>query len=368
MDLALFGGETAIYADHFWPNSPVFGDVAEMLLDSWQDLDQPSEAYDSIMAGLRDNSDRDAFQHALEAIAAAPPPDLARIVVTLEKRVRDEHTHELLRAASASAILRFSIADDQWQSSAEAAIRATEDFTDEYALAMILRLASVGWEHFRSATLIAMLERHAAHPQASYERGVIGLALAMEHENLADIALGLTEAAKWLRRSVSADAERRDAIVYLQLTEALMAISNHQRASRDIAIKLREEATIRYLWDKPTPGSEWLLPPPEAVLQWIPLVDAIVSVSERLTEPSWDDIAMSLALMLRTYTSVRSVQPGMPGVERVVHPAIDAAFVQERGFLALLTQWLDAHPDIIEADDARTLRENIGRRLRTEGK
>lgn len=367
--LALLGGESALYADSLWPRSTLFGDIAELLLANWPDLREPGSAYKSIEIGLRENSDRDAFRHALEAIAATPPPDLRPIVVTLDKRVRDENTNELLRADSASALLRFSIADSRWQATAEAAIDAIEDVRDEYALSLVLRLAAVAWEHFRTNALIGLLERHAEHSQAAYERGVIGIAQALERNDVADIREGLADAESWLEKAAAVNADRRDAHVYLLLTRALNSLAANKPAPTELTDQLREEATMRYLWDTPAAGTEWLLPPHEAELQWIPLVDNVVAVSQRLAEPSWLDVSSALAQTVRMYLSVRSVRPGMPGIERAVQPAIEAAFIQERGLLAHLTQWIDRNPGDISASDAETLRDNIERRRRgREGK
>lgn len=370
VNLAMLGGENAVYSDSDWPRSRVFGDITEVLLGAWRALNLPSAARDAIVAGLRENEDRDALGHALDAIAAAPPPDLSPFVLALDRRVRDDATQEILRADAASAILRFSIADSRWKALAQAALHVMEGFHDEYALSMASRLAAVAWEHFRDDDLVGLLERHSDIAQAAYERGVIGVAKALENEDLTQITRSLREAEQWLQRAVDTDEDRRDAHVYLLLTKVLTSIAANESAPKDIAVELRREALVRYLWDEPAPGREWLLPPHEAELQWIPLVDRLVFISGQLTKPSWLDVATVLSDVVKVYVAVRSVRPGMPGIERIVKPAIEAAFVRERGLLAHLTQWLDETTgDSIDRDDAAMLRTNIEARLRhREGK
>ena len=370
VSLATLGGENAVYSDSDWPRSRVFGDVTEVLLGAWSALHLPSAARDAIVAGLRENEDRDALGQALDAIAAAPPPDLGPFVLALDKRVRDDATQEILRADAASAILRFSIADSRWKALAQAALHAMEEFHDEYALSMASRLAAVAWEHFRDDALVGLLERHSDIAQAAYERGVIGVAKALENDDLTQITRSLRGAEQWLQRAVDTDEDRRDAHVYLLLTKALTSIVANEPAPKHVAVELRREAVVRHHWDEPAPGREWLLPPHEAELQWIPLVDRLVFISGQLTKPSWLDVATVLSDVVKLYVAVRSVRPGMPGIERVVKPAIEAAFVRERGLLAHLTEWLDeTTSDSINRDDAAMLRTNIEARLKhREGK
>ena len=217
--------------------------------------------------------------------------------------------------------------------------------------------------------MLALLERHARNAQAAYERGVIGLALALEADSLEAIAFRIHDATTWLQRSVHHDEERRDTRVYLLLARALEAISLIQPAPRRLAEDLRDEAVARYHWDEPRPGAEWLLPPHEAELQWIPVVDQLVRVSERLAEPSWFDAAAVLGEVVKTYMAVRSIRPGLHGVERVMRPAIEAAFVRERGLLAHLHQWLErGGGEDLDPEDLRRLRENIEQRRVSEGK
>jgi hypothetical protein len=370
LDLRSLGGEEAIYADAAaLAVSVVFGDVTEILAREWRELIRPEQAEHFITVGLRENADRLVLGHAVEALAQAPLPELRAVVMALDYHARDTRESEVVRLEAASGVVRFALAEPRWRSTASAVLVTLEDVQDETALDQLARLAAVGWEQFRDNEMLRLLERHEQNAQAAYERGVIGLALALEEDSLESIALRIHEATTWLKRSVRYDEERRDTRVYLLLARALEAISLVQPAPRQIAAELRDEAVARYHWDEPRPGAEWLLPPHEAELQWIPVVDQLVRVSERLVEPSWFDAASVLSEVVKTYIAVRSIRPGLHGVERVMRPAIEAAFVRERGLLAHLHQWIErGGAEGLDTEDVRRLRENIELRRIAEGK
>jgi len=364
------GGEEAVYADaSVLATSVVFGDMTEILAREWSELRHPDEAERFIATGLRQNADRLVLGHAVEALAQTPLPELRAVVMALDRHARDTGATEFVRLEAAAGLVRFALYEPRWRSTASATLLTLEDVHDDAALDQLARLAAVGWEHFRDEEMLALLERHAENAQAAYERGVIGLARALEGESLEAIASGIQDAARWLQLSVVRDDERRDVRVYLLLARALECISLVRPAPRQIAEELRNEAAARYRWDEPRPGAEWLLPPREAELEWIPLVDQLVRVSERLVEPSWLDAAAVLGEVVKTYVAVRAIRPGLAGVERVMRPAIEAAFVRERGLLAHLHQWLErGGGEDLDPQDLRRLQENIERRRAAEGK
>ncbi|MDP9024808.1 MAG: hypothetical protein M3N13_05515, partial [Candidatus Eremiobacteraeota bacterium] len=259
----------------------------------------------------------------------------------------------------------------RWQSFATASLQVLEDVEDPFAAPMVCRLAAVGWEHFHDDELLALLERKSAQPdaagQATYERGVLGISLALGRSEMADIARGLGDASQWLRRACEADEDPRDARVYLLLTEALLSILSAEPARSGIADELRAQATMRYLWANERQNSDWLLPPPEAELEWVPLVDRIARVSAEITRPSWLDASAVLLDVVKLYSAERSVRPGLPGIEHAVRPAIEAGFVRERGLVAHLNDWLGGPgSETLNAGDARTLRDNIESFIRRE--
>ena len=275
-DLRLLGGEDAVYAiGASLATSVVFGDVTKALAREWSELQHPDEAERFVAVGLRENADRLVLGHAIEALANAPLPELRTFVMALDRHARDTNATELVRLEAATGVMRFALTKPRWRSTASAMLLTLEDILDKRAFDQLARLAAVGWDQFRDSELLALLGRHGEkNAQAAYERGVIGLAIALEAESLDNIALGIQDAKRWLQRSVVRDEERRDARVYLLLAKALEAISSARPMPREILDDLRDAAAARYRWDEPRLGAEWLLPLHEAELQWIPLVDS----------------------------------------------------------------------------------------------
>lgn len=370
--LEMIGGMEAVVADaDALAVSPWFGDVVGAVSYAWSSLPDTATAYNFICEGLRTNAHRNALIQALDALAAFPPPELRQVILALDNRIRDTTSPPLLRAEAATGVMRFAILETRWSSFATASVQVLEEVADPFVAPMICRLAAVGWEHFHDAELLALLERKSGHPssagQATYERGVIGISIALGRQGMANIARGLGDATQWLRRACAADEDPRDARVYLLLTEALLSIVNAEPTREGIVDELRGQATTRYLWADERRNSDWLVAAPEAELEWVPLVERIAQVSTELGRPSWLDASAVLLDVFKLYSSERSVRPGLHGIEDAIRPAIEASFVRERGLVAHLDDWLDGPGrESLSAGDARTLRDNIDKFIRRE--
>jgi len=371
LSIELLGGEGAIYLHAATlARSMLFGDAAEALAREWADLRDPSEAERFVAMGLREQTNRIVLGHAVDALSQAGFHDFRFVVMALDQHARNAGADDFVRTEAAAGIVRIALRENRWRPTATALLVALEELRDESALAEVARLAAVTWEQFRDDEMIALLERHAGNAQAAYERGVIGVALALESDSFDTVPDRMRQAQRWLRRSTEHDEDRRDAKMYLLIAEALEAIASAHSAPPELCDALRVEAVARYRWDEPRAGADWLLPPHEAELQWIPVIDQIVSLSGRLTQPSWLEASTVLGDTVKAYLAVRSIRPGLPGVELVLRPAIEAAFVRERGLLAHLENWIDRSDGVDFApSDLERLRGNIAaRRANTEGK
>jgi hypothetical protein len=364
------GGEDVVLADRSWPMSSVFGDVAEILLAAWTVVVRKGELIEEIVRGLLKNSDPFAVSHALAVIGASSEFELRPAVAALDRRVRDEDGSEAIRVLAASGIVRYALREPRWRSTASAAMQYLEDFSDDYAVSMMARLAAFAWTSFRDSTFLEVLERCTSSSQATYERGVIELGLAFEQDSLTTIAQRLENAERWFERATHLDDERRDAPAYRALTKILRSFTHGHSVIEGDLSALKALLKVRAQWDAPASGWEWLQPPAEADLQWIPLLDSIAAVSERLSESSWLNAYEVLGEALKLYCAKRAIRPGLAGIERLVVPTIEAAFVRERGLLAHLSQMIDRGvPSGLSVGDAERLRRNVEEaRLRDEGK
>ena len=286
----------------------------------------------------------------------------APLMRALDARTRDGASSALARVIAAAGLLRFALRDERWRAAALSSILVLEDVEDDHAGPMVCRLASLAYEQFRDASSLEMLDRLAELPataaQASFERALVEIGDALDQSDLPAICAGLKRARPWLNRAVMMAEDRRDACAYLLLLDVVLPIAEGQAfESPHAADRLREEVSVRAMWDRPSPGAEWLLPPPGSDTAWLPLADDLVKLAQHLREPSWLDASKVLGEVVNVYATTRSVRPDML---KVVRPAIEAAFLRERGLIAHLDRWLvRAETSQLDAHDAQRLRENI---------
>ncbi len=366
VSLATFGGEGPVVREAAAiAASRVFGDVAEALGNGWQSLSNLPAVSAFLANGLRSNRYPDTIAQAMNAIVALPKIELRPMIRALDLRARDPGSTAVERTEAVSGLLRLALRDDSLRSVALAAILALDDINDAHAGPRVCRLASVAYEHFRDEAVVALLEQLSDIPdmasQASYERGLVEIGIALAASDLPSIAKGLRIAERWFKRSVAMAEDRRDSKAYLLLLSVLVPVSEgNYVADRSVAADLRREAVVRHLWDRPTAGAEWLLPPHGSELGWLPLVDKLVVVSEAMATPGWQDAGLILDALVDVHRMVRSVQPSLG---EIVRPAIEATFIRERGLLAQFNRRLADDPASFGEADAVTLRRNIGRRL-----
>jgi hypothetical protein len=364
--LETFGGEAGLSSDGpALAISPAFGDVVEALVGGWPSLSDRHAALLFLREGIIRNPSHDVLSHALDALSSVAPGELRPVMLALDARARDGVSSALCRAAAAAGLLRFALRDARWRSAALSSILVLEDIQDGHAGPLVCRLASLAYEQFHDPAQLDMLDRLAEHPetasQASFERGLVEIGSALDQGDLPSVCAGLGRARSWFDRAGSTAEDRRDARVYLLLLDIVLPVAEGRpfddQASAD---RLREEVSVRALWDMPAPGAEWLLPPLGSESAWLPLADDLVSISRRLREPSWLEAGRVLGDVVDVYSAVRSVRPDF---SKVVRPAIEAAFLRERGLLAHLDHWLlQAETSQLDTADAKRLRENISAR------
>jgi hypothetical protein len=360
------GGEEAVLLAPGIAEAGFFGDVAGALVSDWNNLTDKSAAEAFISGGLRSNPDRLAISHAV-AILTSSTLELRPYVFALDSRVRDMSAHPILRAEAAAGLMRFALCNRHWKSSAISALYAIDPGQDVLADEMLCRLTAIAFEQFNDSDVLQLLTEYAARErssaQAAYELGLVEIGRALTLHSLSEIADGFDNARKWLAKSLNANEERRDSKMYLLLVQILIPLAReHRTPSAELADELREVALVRQMWDAPAPGQDWLLPPREAELEWIPVVDEILRTSVHLAQASWLDASRVLDTVLRLYQADRAIRPGAGSVANFVRPWIEAGFVRERGLLSHLDQWLEhAGSQQIDRTAAQTLRSNINR-------
>jgi hypothetical protein len=364
--LTELGGEQAVLSAPSIADSGFFGDVAGALVADWTNLSDQPAAETFIAEGLKSNRDRLAVSHTV-AVLTASTLELKPYVFALDARVRDMRTHPILQAEAAAGLMRFALCNRRWKSSAISALYAVEPGQDVLAGEMLCRLTAIAYEQFNEGDVLQLLTDYAAREpssaQAAFELGLVEIGRALTLNSLSEIADGFDNAREWLAKSLNANEERRDSRMYLLLVQILIPLAReHRTPSAELADELRELALVRQMWNAPAHGQEWLLPPREAELEWIPVVDEILRTSVHLAQASWLDASRVLDTVLRLYQADRAIQPGAGSVANFVRPWIEAGFVRERGLLSHLDQWLEhAGSQQIDRTAAQTLRSNINR-------
>ncbi|QYF86957.1 hypothetical protein [Brevundimonas sp. PAMC22021] len=370
LGLADVGGEGVIHAEVEPGASAFFADVAVLLLDAWDSLDDRKAAEAFIVTGLRVNRDRAGHTRVLTRLVEQPIGDLRPYVAALDARARDSATHDILRVDAAAWLLRLALVDARWKHMALAALTVLEDVDDVHAEPMVSRLAAAAYETFREPEALSILDRQIDRSplavQAKTERGIIALAEALDQNGPERIGECLVEAERLLRTAVAADESRRDSRIYLIVAQALGPLAEGRAPTVSLVDELKQEAVVRALWDRTAPGYEWLLPSPAADLDWVPVVDDLQALATDLVQPSWFDAARTMDNVLRAYLHNRSIRNDFGSTARLIQPAVEAAFVRERGLLAHLDQWIvHRGGEAMDVSDATQLRANI--RAQIEG-
>jgi hypothetical protein len=96
------------------------------------------------------------------------------------------------------------------------------------------------------------------------------------------------------------------------------------------------------------------------------LVSTITTAAVRLDEPSWLDASSVLESVLEVYQAARAIHTrgGVAGgMEQIIAPGVEAAFIRRDGLLHHLRQALQAEPTISQHPDAARLIQSIDARL-----
>lgn len=369
--VSALGGVQRILEVEF-QSSSALGVVASALSADWENLDDKSAVVDRLAEGLRINRDRLALRECINALQALPKNTYEQFVFALEARTRDANELPLVRVEASAGLIRFALVDPRWRSFACASLLAYRPGSDPHADPMICRLVSLAHDLFGFSEAVALLEDYAEHRtmvgQAKLERGLIEVSRALSSSSIEEIETKLIEAEKWLKAAVHADEERHDSRSYHLLIKSILYLQkNEQSELKSLVNRLRKEAFISDLWSRSAPGMEWLIAPSYSFAAWVPVVESLAKIVQKIDKPSWLDASRVLEHVFHLYSINRSVRLGSPDLGRYFKPVIEAAFVRERGLAAHLQQWLESAPNShISRQDAERLSHNIARYLDEE--
>lgn len=345
--------------------SKVFDALVELTLNEWATLEDPAVATRFLRSGLEQNTDRLVLRSSIQLLVdRLAGKELEPFLRSLDRRVRDETVPPLLHAELAAGLVRAALVEHRWVPNAQASLRLHRWGRDAYADDLFARLISLSIEQLGDPDGTEMLIDgigETANPGGpEFQLGLVHLGRALDQaSNMVDASFD--RAGTYLKRAVDLDPERREARLFWRLSQALQClVAPDETWTDDMASELRELALLEAVWDRPSSGMEWIVGPAARRTTWLPLIDALERVRPHLKEPSWFDTAQVLIDTLQVYTFHRAVRPGGPNVRNFIAPAIEAAFVRERGWLAHLDQWLSSdHIALEDRSVAAALRETI---------
>lgn len=291
-------------ADHI-VSSVLFGDFVVLLLEQWTDLDDDSAAVKAICVGLKRNINRDAFTHAVDALAEAKLDDFAPFARALDARTGDEATPLHIRVEAVAGLTRLALRSPKWTTYAGAGVLRLLGEEDDWVKAKLCRLTSIlhdqlGWDQ-AVESLKALTSCTACAAEARQELGFVEMASAFRSDDLMSMSLHLARSANWFSQCASLAEDAPRARMYGAVADALaQSLRTESTGALDIEA-LADDAHWVVHYNPPRAGASWLAPPAEAELEWIPLLtphDGAVAV---------DPLSL-LAGAVQIFEKVRSVQ------------------------------------------------------------
>lgn len=257
-------------------SSVLFGDFVELLLAQWGELDDHSAAVKAICEGLKRNSHRDAFIHAVGALAEADLDDFAPFAKALDSRAGDDCTSLHLRVEAVAALTRLALRSSRWTTYAGAGVLRLLEEDDDWVKAKLCRLTSIlhdqlAWDQ-AVESLKTLTGCAACAAEARQELGFVEMSAAFRSDNLLSMGAHLAQSANWFEQCASSAEDVPRARMYGVVAGALSkSLNGDLTAALDVGA-LGDDAQWVVHYDPPRAGASWLAPPVEAELEWIPLL------------------------------------------------------------------------------------------------
>lgn len=338
-------------------SSALFGDFVELLLAQWGELDDHSAAVKAICEGLKRNSHRDAFIHAVDALAEADLDDFSPFAKALDSRAGDGCTPLHIRVEAVAGLIRLALRSSMWTTYAGAGVLRLLDEEDDWVKAKLCRLTSIlhdqlAWDQaFESLKTLTGYAACAA--EARLELGFLEMSAAFRSDNLLSIGAHLAQSANWFEQCASLAEDAPRARMYGVVAEALAkSLIGDLTAALDVGA-LGDDAQWVVHYDLPRAGASWLAPPAEAELEWLPLLvphDGSAAV----------DSFSLFASAVQIFEKVRAVQIIIKGKREYRAPSFSALTERARA-VGLGRTWLGNRPTSNLSPEGRARLEAVFR-------
>ena len=316
--------------------SVLFGDFVELLLAQWADLDDYKTAVRAICAGLKKNVNREAFIHAVDALAESELDDFAPFARTLDARTGDENTPLHIRVEAVAGLVRFALRSSDWTTYAGAGVLRLLEEEDDWVKAKLCRLTSIlhdqlAWDQ-AVKSLKALTGCAACATEARQELGFLEMGSAFYSDDVAAMSGHLAQAASWFGQCAETAEDAPRARMYGAVASALARSLQAESSGALDVDSLADDARWVVHYNQPRAGASWLAPPAEAELEWIPLLASHDGLSVV------DPLAL-LAGAVQVFEKVRSVQVIIKGRREFRFPPLSGLTHRGRQ-IGLARSWL----------------------------
>lgn len=336
--------------------SPLLGDVVEMFFKVWQDLDDPVSVTRTICFGLKRNQWRDALIHAIDAIAESGCEDLGPYAKALDGRTGDDDSSLAIRIEAVAGLTRFALRAPQYGPLAISGVMRLVDVEDDWVKAKLCRIVSVLHDHLNWThavdSLVTLSQSLACGVEARQELGFVEMANAFRSEDFASMSACLAKSALWFDESAKFAEEAPRARMYGTVAAALahaLRFSEDQLAPDLTA--LHDAAQWVVVYNPPRAGAAWLHPPPEAELEWVPLLSTLNGAQTQ-------DPFSFLAGAIQLFEKVRAVRVPGNGTTEYRSPSGFSTAAQQGRLVGMMKTWLQGSASSILSTQGRSLIES----------
>lgn len=323
-----------------------------------------------LVLGIKLSTYPEQFRAALEEIlsdAEIYESVGKELPMLLAERVesRNRTNTPLVSAYALEALLKLALSGRINKHRYLALLIETNDTESPLFAEHAVTLAGAAFHVWNEPDLLRVLENLSRIPEASdgawFELGLAWLRNGLSSSDASGVLKCLDTARGYFSRSNEAGEQRDDALAYLSVVDAVRQFASGESAAviGKTTSELERALQRRAMWVDVAGVPEWMRPRFDREAQWGLLVRQIQLVASKLNRSSWLNASSVMEHVLAVYDADRTISSG-PGLQHLVRPRIEDAFVRERGLFAHLDDVLSENvlPDI-SADVAQELRKRI---------
>jgi hypothetical protein len=205
----------------------------------------------------------------------------------------------------------------------------------------LIGIAAERWHPTGTDELLGrLIEVPDATPECLIELALSDLRKGLQQSKSDKAHEAFTQARDQFARAEAIEESREDATIYRCALDAVLSFSSIEAvaAVAKAAEELESACQRRRAWTTRSSSRPWSRPSLQSEYEWAALVATLRHSVEPLQRPSWVAPAATLHQILQAYMASRSLTVVTPttGLEVIIEPSIEAAFVRQQGLLAHL--------------------------------